>query len=531
MKKVAFFVIGLVIALGLYAQEKKTVSFSITGNKNLKLAMDGKVQALTNSQVANDNTKIVFLNIQTGQHSFQVDRTDPYTAKPEKISSFFNFRTGFDLLVKVNFDGSLELIETKRAVVVAPTPMSNYNFTVLLNNVKRQKTSTARKNLLTDAFNKPTNHFTSAQVIQLLKQVNSESYRLELAKLSYRSVTDRSNFYPVYDLLNNQENRDELETYVYDYDNSETGPGMPEADFNTLYETIRQQWPTSKQMTSLTEAFNNTEHLFTSYQASRLIQLVNAEANRLQLAKLSYRSITDRENFYMVIDLIGSQVGKNELQTYINNYDTGSGTGVAMADSEFNTLYTTIEQQWPVSRQMSSLTDAFNDPKHYFTTYQASRLIQIVNAESNRLQLAKLAYRTITDRSNFNQVYYLLNSQASRDELEAYIKNFDGGATTVKVPMADADFNSLYQSVQAKYMPFEKMNTLTGIFNNTSYFFSSAQAKQLIALVSLESNRLYLAKLSYRTITDRANFSQVYDLLTSPASRQELEEYVRTYKD
>ncbi|MBK8496465.1 MAG: DUF4476 domain-containing protein, partial [Chitinophagaceae bacterium] len=49
--------------------------------------------------------------------------------------------------------------------------------------------------------------------------------------------------------------------------------------------------------------FNNTANYFTTYQASRLIQLVTAENNRLQLAKLSYRSVTDRSNFYQVNEL------------------------------------------------------------------------------------------------------------------------------------------------------------------------------------------------------------------------------------
>jgi Domain of unknown function (DUF4476) len=52
------------------------------------------------------------------------------------------------------------------------------------------------------------------------------------------------------------------------------------------------------------------------------------------------------------------------------------------------------------------------------------QLLQMVNSENFRLQMAKLSYRTITDRSNFNQLYDLLNSQASRNELDAYVKAY-----------------------------------------------------------------------------------------------------------
>jgi hypothetical protein len=97
--------------------------------------------------------------------------------------------------------------------------------------------------------------------------------------------------------------------------------------------------------------------------------------------------------------------------------------------------------------------------------------------------------------------------------------------------MTDANFTTLYQSIQGKYLPFEKMTSLTGTFNITSNYFTSAQAKQLVSLVSSESNRLQLAKLSYRTIVDRDNFNQLYELLNGQASRNELENYIKAYKD
>jgi hypothetical protein len=75
------------------------------------------------------------------------------------------------------------------------------------------------------------------------------------------------------------------------------------------------------------------------------------------------------------------------------------------------------------------------------------------------------------------------------------------------------------------------MSTLTDVFNNKSNYFTCAQAKQLIPLVTVESNRLQLAKLSYRSIVDRGNFSQLYDLLESQASRNELDAYVKAYRD
>jgi hypothetical protein len=283
---------------------------------------------------------------------------------------------------------------------------------------------------------------------------------------------------------------------------------------------------------SLTNAFNNTNNNFTASQASRLIQLVGTENNRLQLAKLSYRSINDPVNFSLVSDLLNSQASKNELAAYVTNYN-GGGIGYkdAMSDANFNNLYQTIQQLWPVGTQVNSLTNAFNTTNNYFTASQASRLIQLVGAESYRLQLAKLSYRSITDPANFSQVSDLLSSQASKNELAAYINNNSGGGTVYKVPMSDADFNSVYQNVQLQFLPGAKMSMLTNSFSNSNYYFTSVQSHKLVELVSLESNRLQLAKLSYRTITDRSNFTLLYDLLNTQGSRDDLQAYVNAYVD
>jgi hypothetical protein len=438
------------------------------------------------------------------------------------------------MLIRLNADGSLELIETKNTGYDNMLPMSASNFNNLLKNEKKQKSAAARRNVVANALNNTQNYFTTAQVSQLLQLVNSESFRVQLAKLSYRSVTDRGNFYQIYDLLNSQNSRNELETYVSNYNRGiDSKNEMSDARFNTLYQTIREKYPVSTQMNSLIDAFNNTSNYFSSYQASQLIQIVSGENNRLQLAKLSYRNITDRSNFNQVSNLLYNQSSRNELETYVNNYNQGIDSNNKMSDASFNNLYQTIRQQSPASTQMNSLINAFNNTNNYFSSYQASQLIQIVSGENNRLQLAKLSYRSITDRSNFNQVSNLLYNQSSRNELETYVNNYNAGVnnSNTNIAMPDADFNSLYRTIQYQFFPNQRMSTLTDVFNNKSNYFTCAQAKQLIPLVTVESNRLQLAKLSYRSIVDRGNFSQLYDLLESQASRNELDAYVKAYRD
>ena len=164
---------------------------------------------------------------------------------------------------------------------------------------------------------------------------------------------------------------------------------------------------------------------------------------------------------------------------------------------------------------------------------QAEQLINLVSSESNRLELAKSSYDNIVDQSNFSQLYDVLSSTSSRNELDLYVKNYQAtpGTTTSypRTAMSNSSFDAIYNNVRNTFGLGAKMSELTKVFDNQSYYFTVMQAKQLIGLVSSESNRLQLAKSSYDNITDPENFTMIYDLLSSQSSKNELSTYVNTY--
>ena len=93
-------------------------------------------------------------------------------------------------------------------------------------------------------------------------------------------------------------------------------------------------------------------------------------------------------------------------------------------------------------------------------------------------------------------------------------------------PMSATAFNQLLLNVRNKRYQSDKINMISTAFNTTANYFTTSQVRQLILLVNSESRRLGLAKLSYKKITDPANFSYVYDVLNSEASRDALDDYV-----
>jgi hypothetical protein len=452
-----------------------------------------------------------------------------------------SFSTVNDLLNRANQNNLTAFIKTYNANNPGHAgnagngiPISDANFAVFYRNLQQEFGQTPKIRMITDAFTNPGYSYSSSQIRQLLELINAESDRLKLAKLGYSKAIDPGNYIVVSNMLASQASRNDLANYMSTYNS--TNPGSVTAwtnsKFNTLYRTAQRQTPTSVRVTYLSDLFSNAANYYTASQARQMIQLVSDEANRLYLTKLSYRGLTDKTNFTVLYDLLGRQSSRDELAVHVNAYNSGSLglpviSGVAMTDAEYNAIYRDVQNRWGLGAKMSALTDIFQTAAYHFTTSQARQLIMLVSAESNRLDLAKASYDNIVDPANFTQLNDVFSTQSSRDDLAAYVRGF--GTNTgysAKTPMSNANYTTLYTDIANDWGLFVKMSRLVDVFNDPNNFFTTAQARQLVDLVSSETNRLALAKSSYDNITDPENFRLMYDLLSSQSSKDELANFV-----
>jgi len=521
------------MTISLLAQTVSTVTINVRGNLTESISIDDKEYLVDNDDNTNTNVPIVVSNLQSGQHTLQIQRTDE--ANPS--STIFTIRTGYDLQITVTANGSVQLRETKWKAdntTDYKAAMNVTDFNTLYYSIRNQSRANTRMTLVSDAFANTNYYFTTAQVRQLVQLINSQTNRFTLLKASYRSVSDPVNFNQLNDLLTSQSYRDQLEDYVISYNAGSSSTAMTAANFNTIYRTAQRQSTVNAKVSYIYNTFSNTNNYFTVAQARQLIQLISDEPNRLYLAKISFRSIVDRTNFSQMNTLLNSQASRNELNAFVSTYnDDGDSpvyTKVAMKETDFNTLYRDIQNRFGINAKMAALTNTFANKNYYFTVVQARQLILLASSETNRLELAKSVYENIVDQANFNQLYDVFSSTASRNEIETYVRGQQSDPVyTNRTPMTNANFTSLYSSVKNTWGFGAKMSRLTEIFNTETSYFTVAQAKQLIQLVSSESNRLELAKLSYGNITDTQNFTLMYDVLASQSSRNELATYVNTY--
>lgn len=318
------------------------------------------------------------------------------------------------------------------ADVNATTPISASKFNIIYNEVVAEPTSADRSYYLNNFFGREFNFYTTAQAKQLIQLATAEQDRLNSAKAAYRGVIDKENFYGVvYPLLSSSANRSELSAFVKNYEYSNPGTAMTSANFDKLYQNIYYQNSASTRYSSINTAFTTSGNYFTAAQAKKLITLVSDQNNRLQLAKTSYKVLTDRSNYLQLSDLLTSTNSRNEFNSYVANYENmasgGSGVGTTtktpMADQEFNDLFRSIQLTFGLGAKYDKLTNIFNTETNYFTVVQAKQLIQLVSSENNRLELAKSSYNNITDPSNFSQVYDLFTSQTLKNQLVAYVNS------------------------------------------------------------------------------------------------------------
>ncbi len=411
----------------------------------------------------------------------------------------------------------------------ASVPLTDEKFRIIYNEVLSESSSSDKNYYLENFFSKDFNYYTSSQAKQFIQLITTETERFELAKTAYRGITDRENYGEVYQLLSNSSNRTALLTYIRSYDNENARQAMSVTDFNTLYQSLYNQTNNGSRYYAINNAFIKTGNYFTVSQTKQLIQLVNEESSRLQLLKNAYKVLTDRANYSQLNDLLNSSASRNEFNSYVANYDNGYdvGGGVAMNEADYNTLYRSVNDAWNSSTRFNLTAAAFNNTKNYFTTYQVRQLLLLTTTESDRLSLAKIAYDNVLDLNNYSQLYDIFPSTTSKNDLAKFVSDMQyGGGTGVKTPMTDAEFNSIQRDLQFTFGIGAKMSALVALFNKETNYFTVAQAKQLILMVSTEYNRLELAKSSYNNITDPVNFTQIYDIFSTQASKDELAAYV-----
>ncbi|MEJ6981534.1 DUF4476 domain-containing protein [Pedobacter sp. P351] len=551
MKILVALIISSFLTLSGIAQTtaKITLIFkSINKNTSNFQVMIDQTSYYSNTNTKNLKTyKVDIDDVPVGTHTLKLYRlksNNPVNnGKLQNIpvySKTFELREGFDMNITILVNGRVQFTEQAVPATSSPTnvrtPMTSNKFNLLVENIKAKWSQSLKGETIRDAIIATNSYFSTAQIKALLGLITSESDRLELVKLAYSDITDPANYYQLADLFNSTAHREEFNVYAQ----SQAGQSptstvqMTDSRFNQLLQEVRNNWSQSLKAETVRSAFVNTGNYFSTSQIRQLLTQITSESNRLDLIKLAHRGVTDPANFASLVNLFNSTAYRTEFNSFValTGGQVQNTAKAQMSTTQFNQLLQSVKDKWSQSLKGEAIRDAFVNSNNYFSTSQIRQLLTLVTSESDKLELAKLSFRGVTDPENFSTLADLFSISSNRTEFNNYVIAQGGtttGNTTIKTAMAEGDFNMLVLTVRSNLVQPLKANALRNTFSNPSYYFTSSQVKELISLINSETSRLELAKLSYRTVTDRQNFNLLNDVLPTQSNREKLAEYVRTY--
>ncbi len=92
-----------------------------------------------------------------------------------------------------------------------------------------------------------------------------------------------------------------------------------------------------------------------------------------------------------------------------------------MTSHEFDIMKEQLRREWSETNRLGSAKTIID--KTSFTTAQVMEMMMLFSFESNKLEVAKYAYRKTVDKKNYFQVEDELNYKNSREELARFIAN------------------------------------------------------------------------------------------------------------
>lgn len=104
------------------------------------------------------------------------------------------------------------------------------------------------------------------------------------------------------------------------------------------------------------------------------------------------------------------------------DYDQGYGYERAMNDREFSSVLQSISKEWLESNKLKSATQIVRT--NNLSAAQVKQLVLMFSFESNKLELAKEAYRNTVDKQNYYMINDVFSFNSSKDDLARYIRNF-----------------------------------------------------------------------------------------------------------
>jgi hypothetical protein len=218
-------------------------------------------------------------------------------------------------------------------------------------------------------------------------------------------------------------------------------------------------------------------------------------------------------------------------QTVTTQSNNAYSVVTPISNQQFTTILRKVRNHKTNNARAQAASETINSGNHFNST-QLRMLLESFSGDEQRLELAKQAYENTTDKMNFSTLANVLTSPNCKDELASYSMSRDRStmvysySESFRAPMEQTTFAKEYNNITAQQQEGSRLSSIIDLFDKTSTYFTVAQVKSLMEMISDEGSKLHLAKAAYSKVTDPENFSQLYSLFTTQEKLNSLTNYI-----
>lgn len=331
------------------------------------------------------------------------------------------------------------------------TPVSNYAFQQLFSSLGARQ-GDAQKLFQAKRIAKE-NCLSTDQAKQIAEIFENDFNRLAFLQEVYENITDKDNFYEVYNSFTYFSNVFRLHDYVtehrtgvkvvteipqsnvmsfpaYDYPDYRKYFGkigctkiLSDQEFLQIAENIFKEQSEDKKLSlAYNTTFNNCLQTAQSMKIASLLQLEN---NRLEFLKKAFYKTFDPDNFKYAIQVFSNDSYKDQF----NKFTGGGGSSSVnpsnppceVSAQDFANIKNQISKQSFVNTKMNLAKQLIKDKK-CFKTAQIAELLDLFTYSDSKMDIAKFSYDYTSDKENYTRLADSFKFSNDKDAFLRFLK-------------------------------------------------------------------------------------------------------------
>lgn len=172
---------------------------------------------------------------------------------------------------------------------------------------------------------------------------------------------------------------------------------------------------------------------------------------------------------------------------------------------------------------ISFAQENYHKSKKKYNDKNLREIVSLLSSNFERLEreyLTKLSYRDYTKaKSLLIDSYDLLHSIPIPDRNE----------NQMPLPMSDADFNGLVESIKNEAFDSDKLGVIT--IASDYHYFIVQQILDLLKLFVMSDSKIEVIKITYPNVIDKNNNFRLITAFTFSSEKEEVKQIINSYQD